>query len=931
MENILFEHNQKAYEAAASMLAQTGRAAIIHPTGTGKSFIAFQLCAEHPESKVCFLSPSEYIFRTQLEKWHAAGGMELRNVEFITYARLMRMGEDELARLTPDYIVLDEFHRCGAAQWGSGVERLREMYPGAKVLGLSATNIRYLDNQRDMAWELFGGNVASELTLGAAVATGILPAPKYVLSVYSYQKELKRYEIRVRQARNKAVRDQAEKELEALRRALEKADGLADVFARHMLPEAGKVSPGAETAGYRGNADGTIHSVSGEKLDALMHENPEHSWERETSGFRETAGQTANSSKYIVFCASYEHLLEMRELAPEWFAKVDAEPHIYTAYSDDPATSAEFGAFKADTSGHLKLLYCIDMLNEGIHVDGVDGVILLRPTVSPTIYKQQIGRALASGGKKAPVIFDIVMNIENLYSIGAVEEELRGAVFAYRAGGRGGEIVNEHFRVIDELGDCRRLFAQLNETLGASWDAMYAMAEEYYRGHGNLEIPAKYATADGYSLGAWVLTQRKVYAGKTAGCLSEAQVERLSAIGMRWQGTQEVAWERNFAEAESYFKAHGDLDVPADYVTEGGCRLGRWLRRQREVYRKLVGAGKPGEGVSVPDMAVGSAEGHPGAEYMEKDGAALPENTAETASINALFSGRERQGNQSVHWKRVQRLTQIGMVWEISGPWERKFELARQYYEEHGNLHMAADYVVEGVWLDRWLREQKARLEEESENALQTQENLQNPSAFLDGNIEHGNIPEGKRTRKAHIPLTEGQKQKLLSIGLKPGVSQAEISWREQYGEAEEFYRTHGNLSIPKRYTAANGKNLGVWLQHQRANRRNGRLAGWQVHLLDGIGMVWESANAWETGFAHAQEYAQQTGDLEVPNAYVCADGYRLGKWISNQRCAYSGIMKKGLREEQVRRLEKIGMVWSVGQGRRVRNLQGREAEIKQV
>ena len=162
----------------------------------------------------------------------------------------------------------------------------------------------------------------------------------------------------------------------------------------------------------------------------------------------------------------------------------------------------EFEAFKADTSGHLKLLYFIDMLNEGIHVDGVDGVILLRPTVSPTIYKQQIGRALASGGKKVPVIFDIVMNIENLCSIGAMEEELHKAVFALRTNGRAGEVVTEHFRVIDEIPDCRKLFAQLNEMLSVSWDAMYKMAEEYYKVHGNLEIPAKYATPDGYSLGA---------------------------------------------------------------------------------------------------------------------------------------------------------------------------------------------------------------------------------------------------------------------------------------------------------------------------------------------------------------------------------------------------------------------------------------------
>ena len=225
-----------------------------------------------------------------------------------------------------------------------------------------------------------------------------------------------------------------------------------------------------------------------------------------------------------------------------------------------------------------------------------------------------------------------------------------------------------------------------------------------------------------------------------------------------------------------------------------------------------------------------------------------------------------------------------------------KFELARRYYEEHGNLRMAADYVVEGVWLGRWLREQKTRMEEEAD--------------YGENNI----ASDGK----SRSPLTKGQRDKLLSIGIRTGVSQAELSWREQYGEAEEFYHRYGNLDIPKRYRAENGKNLGVWLQHQRTNRRNGRLAGWQVCLLDGIGMVWESPDAWEVGFTHAEEYVQQTGNLEVPNAYVCADGYRLGKWISNQRCAYGGVTKKGLGEERVYRLEEIGMVWNVGQGRRM-------------
>ena len=365
MGNILYKHNQKAYKAAVSLMDRTGRAAVIHPTGTGKSFIAFQLCIDNAEKTICWLSPSEYIFRTQQEKWRAVGGGEAENICFFTYASLMRMGEAKLAAIKPDYIILDEFHRCGAALWGGGVKRLREMYPQAKVLGLSATNIRYLDNRRDMAWELFGGNVASEITLGAAVVQKILPAPKYVLSVYAYQKELERYQEKVGRLKNKALRDKAEKELEALRRALGRAKGLPDVFAKHMEQE----SPG----------------------------------------------------KYIVFCANRGHMEEMQALAGEWFEKVDVQPHIYTAYSADAATKNEFNAFKQDGSNHLRLLYCIDMLNEGIHVEGLSGVILLRPTISPIIYKQQVGRALAAGEGEKPIIFDIVMNIGNLCSIGAIE------------------------------------------------------------------------------------------------------------------------------------------------------------------------------------------------------------------------------------------------------------------------------------------------------------------------------------------------------------------------------------------------------------------------------------------------------------------------------------------------------------------------------
>lgn len=736
----LFKHNQDAYLSAMQMLRSTKKAAVIHPTGTGKSFIAFKLCEDHPKKTVCWLSPSSYIFKTQLENLHRAGGVELENIKFFTYARLVNMTPEELAAIAPDYIVLDEFHRCGAEVWGQGVQRLLTAFPDTPVLGLSATAIRYLDNQRDMSDELFDGNVASEMTLGEAIVRGILNPPKYVLSVFSYQKDLEKYEKRVRTAKNKAVRVEGEQQLEALRRALDKADGMDAIFKKHMENRTGK---------------------------------------------------------YIVFCANFDHMQDMIAMAPQWFSSVDNAPHIYCAYSDDPETDKAFAAFKADISDHLKLLYCIDMLNEGVHVDDVDGVILLRPTVSPIIYKQQIGRALSAGKKKNAVIFDIVLNIENLYSIGAIEEEIQIAATYYRALGMDAAIVNEHFRVIDEVRDCMELFEKLNDSLTASWSLMYHYAEVYAQENGNLDVPKRYVTPEGYSLGSWLHTQRQVYNKKIAGTLTQSQINLLESIGMRWESVRDLSWERNFAEAKHYYETHGNLLVNITDKRTNGIALGRWIAQLR-FYRKsgiqsaymtperIAALDAIGMVWDVPDylweqnyhaaVRYHYANGHLNVpvDYVDADGIRLgawlnsvrsckkrqnhrAELTAEQiAQLDALgmnWAGkhstawdiayaeaskyRQAHGNLNVpatyvtengirlgRWIRSQRetyettlsevrkqkLDALGMVWKPEDPWDLKFRLVQQYYETYGHTNMPADYVVEGVWLRRWLSEQKARL-----------------------------------------------------------------------------------------------------------------------------------------------------------------------------------------------------------------------------
>ncbi len=135
----LFEHNEKAYHAAVRMMDQYGKAAIVHPTGTGKSYIAFKLIEDNPEKVVIWLSPSEYIiFKTQLESLKRNDpDFPLANVHFYTYAKLMCCTQaqlDEIAVQKPAYIILDEFHRAGAECWGESTVALLKLCPDAKLL-----------------------------------------------------------------------------------------------------------------------------------------------------------------------------------------------------------------------------------------------------------------------------------------------------------------------------------------------------------------------------------------------------------------------------------------------------------------------------------------------------------------------------------------------------------------------------------------------------------------------------------------------------------------------------------------------------------------------------------------------------------------------------------------------------------------------------
>lgn len=672
----LFKHNEESYYAVNTMLNERGMAVVIHPTGTGKSLIAFKLAEEHPQNHFLWLSPSEYIYQTQLENL----GVELRNITYMSYSRLMK-NEGRIEELQPDYIILDEFHRCGAPEWGKSVRTLLAAYPEAKRLGLSATNIRYLDNQRNMAEEIFGGNIASEMTLGEAIVRGILPEPKYVIAMYSYKKELERLQKRVQALTNQGLVEENRKLLEQLRRALEQADGLDRVFEKHM---------------------------------------------------------NRKNGKYIVFCADKEHMDEMKAQAADWFKRVDADPHVYTAFYHDATTSEEFAAFKKDDSAHLKLLFCIDMLNEGIHVDDVDGVILLRPTVSPIVYLQQIGRALSAGSAHTPVIFDLVNNFDSLYCIDCLKNEMREAYLMYPDAYGEGEHFGDRFRIIDEMKDCRELFTRLQDNLGSAWETYYIAAKQWYQECGNLKVPRHYVTQTGLTLGAWIHTQRRVRSGTLSGNLTTEKIRKLDEIGMIWD-VSGSGWNEAMDELRAYQKQYGNLDVKTRYVAPSGFHLGDWINNLRCKIRKYGIEQVLTEEQRAQIEALGiiwepkkekwDVYYHAAEEYYIKHGN-LDVPTSYTTDDGiplgrwiANISGRIHNGSASRgEWSREQlnRLTRIGFQPEKKTvrQWNEKYQLAKKYYEQYGNLNVPIAYSVDGVKLGRWIANIRSKRKNPGANGM---------------------------------------------------------------------------------------------------------------------------------------------------------------------------------------------------------------------
>ena len=905
--------NEAAFQKAVQSLETLNRAAVFHPTGTGKSCIAWKVVEAHPQTTFFWLvAGAQRLALRQAELTRYNGGTLPGNVRFCDCEKLAAATPEQWVRLgeqKPGCIVLDCYHELSAVCWAQSVQKLLRMCPQAKVLGLGVPNGAPVCAA---AQELFADCIVSHMTVAEAMAAGTMPVPSaYAALLWPQEEELATLRARIKNLCMPKGDTSLRVQYEELSWSLRQVENLTVLLPRLLSDTSGHYLVLFESAAYQ------------EKLGTEL-----------------------------------EQLLRT----------VDSAVRFYAADHACFADSAAVETFLSDTAPGPKVLLCVNAPGVQQPLEGLAGVILVRQSSLMSTFKQMLCRALVAAGSRSVPVFDLVAQFEGLgngrtlqrdcteamtragsktpgfrqerpmqqtyrlYGKLRREMEARWEVLCQaaadaaakegtlelprsytihsgvpvgkwlelqrqvQAGQRPGRLTAEQAAKLEKLG------IRWNHRLEAAWEKGFASAQKYRTEHGDLLVPVRYRDKNDFALGEWIVYNRQRYLG---GNLTQNRIERLEAIGMVWSTSNDL-WEQNYAAATQYYLEHGDLEVPIKYETPSGFGLGVWLGAQRAAHKagelpqeqveRLDALGmdwtnrNDRKWMSLYDVAAAYYHEHGNlnvpSEYVTPDGVLLGKWVARQ---RYAYLNPDRSSAR-VTPERKALLDKLGMVWEKYDPWQERYDLALAYKTEHGDLEIPSVYkTADGVWLGSWVSRQRQTL-------------------------NSGSSALSSERRKLLRTLFKGERRPSDPAADHGTVREA--NWERNFRSAARYARKYKHLLVPASYVDSDGVRLGVWISNLRAARKN-RPDSYQVtpaHIkkLNSIGMVWDARDAkWGTAYQQAKAYYKAHGNLHAAANYKSDEtGFCLGDWLRRMR-EWDATHDPKLTPERRAMLDKIGMEWS--------------------
>ena len=905
--------NEAAFQKAVQSLETLNRAAVFHPTGTGKSCIAWKVVEAHPQTTFFWLvAGAQRLALRQAELTRYNGGILPGNVRFCDCEKLAAATPEQWVRLgeqKPGCIVLDCYHELSAVCWAQSVQKLLRMCPQAKVLGLGVPNGAPVCAA---AQELFADCIVSHMTVAEAMAAGTMPVPSaYAALLWPQEEELATLRARIKNLCMPKGDTSLRVQYEELSWSLRQVENLTVLLPRLLSDTSGHYLVLFESAAYQ------------EKLGTEL-----------------------------------EKLLRT----------VDPAVRFYAADHACFADSAAVETFLSDTAPGPKVLLCVNAPGVQQPLEGLAGVILVRQSSLMSTFKQMLCRALVAAGSRSVPVFDLVAQFEGLGNGRTLQRDCTEAMT--RAGSK-----TPGFRQERPMQQTYRLYGKLRREMEARWEVLCQAAADAAAKEGTLELPRSYTIHSGVPVGKWLELQRQVQAGQRPGRLTAEQAAKLEKLGIRWNHRLEAAWEKGFASAQKYRTEHGDLLVPVRYRDKNDFALGEWIVYNRQRYlggnltqnriERLEAIGMVwSTSNDLWEQNYAAATQY----YLEHGDLEVPIKYETPSGFGlGVWLGAQRAAHKAgeLPQEQVERLDALGMDWTNRNDrkWMSLYDVAAAYYHEHGNLNVPSEYVTpDGVLLGKWVARQRyAYLNPDRSSARVTPER----KALLDKlgmvwekydpwqerydlalayKTEHGDleIPSvyktadgvwlGSWVSRQRQALNSGssalssERRKLLRILFKgerrpsdPAADHGtvrEANWERNFRSAARSARKYKHLLVPASYVDSDGVRLGVWISNLRAARKN-RPDSYQVtpaHIkkLNSIGMVWDARDAkWGTAYQQAKAYYKAHGNLHAAANYKSDEtGFCLGDWLRRMR-EWDATHDPKLTPERRAMLDKIGMEWS--------------------
>lgn len=905
--------NEAAFQKAVQSLETLNRAAVFHPTGTGKSCIAWKVVEAHPQTTFFWLvAGAQRLALRQAELTRYNGGTRPGNVRFCDCEKLAAATPEQWVRLgeqKPGCIVLDCYHELSAVCWAQSVQKLLRMCPQAKVLGLGVPNGAPVCAA---AQELFADCIVSHMTVAEAMAAGTMPVPSaYAALLWPQEEELATLRARIKNLCMPKGDTSLRVQYEELSWSLRQVENLTVLLPRLLSDTSGHYLVLFESAAYQ------------EKLGTEL-----------------------------------EQLLRT----------VDPAVRFYAADHACFADSAAVETFLSDTAPGPKVLLCVNAPGVQQPLEGLAGVILVRQSSLMSTFKQMLCRALVAAGSRSVPVFDLVAQFEGLGNGRTLQRDCTEAMT--KAGSK-----TPGFRQERPMQQTYRLYGKLRREMEARWEVLCQAAADAAAKEGTLELPRSYTIHSGVPVGKWLELQRQVQAGQRPGRLTAEQAAKLEKLGIRWNHRLEAAWEKGFASAQKYRTEHGDLLVPVRYRDKNDFALGEWIVYNRQRYlggnltqnriERLEAIGMVwSTSNDLWEQNYAAATQY----YLEHGDLEVPIKYETSSGFGlGVWLGAQRAAHKAgeLPQEQVERLDALGMDWTNRNDrkWMSLYDVAAAYYHEHGNLNVPSEYVTpNGVLLGKWVARQRyAYLNPDRSSARVTPER----KALLDKlgmvwekydpwqerydlalayKTEHGDleIPSvyktadgvwlGSWVSRQRQALNSGssalssERRKLLRILFKgerrpsdPAADHGtvrEANWERNFRSAARYARKYKHLLVPASYVDSDGVRLGVWISNLRAARKN-RPDSYQVtpaHIkkLNSIGMVWDARDAkWGTAYQQAKAYYKAHGNLHAAANYKSDEtGFCLGDWLRRMR-EWDTTHDPKLTPERRAMLDKIGMEWS--------------------